>query len=202
MPELQEDESTCAIASCDNATPWDMASIILDDTWYCTPRCARTAITECGVHPDTVTVHDPQYSIKRDETDLMDEDEVDYTYDVETQGRALMAIDEAQDLGIDKHHVDYHEHDSALQFILDSEDGKASLIYDSSHGGEQWVDGEIEDAGLKEWTTVNTDDARYRVWNGREVLGVETGEVTKETDENSRKVGTFERAFVTSKLHE
>lgn len=73
------------------------------------------------------------------------------------------------------------------------------LVYESSYGGEQTVEGYVQDAHMAEYTTLVTepDDAPdYVVWNGAGVRGRETGDVVKRNADGRRKVGTFASAEV------
>lgn len=83
-----------------------------------------------------------------------------------------------------------------LTFIYHVDEGdRVRLVYDSSHGGEQTVEGDVEDAHLSEYTSVVTDTARYRVW-GTGGTGRAIGEVVKRKGHNARKIGTFTDAEV------
>jgi len=61
--------TTCDCAGCDEPTPWDLPSVRLDEHEYCSAECAREAYAAmpAGDHPVTITLHDPQYAVDRDE---------------------------------------------------------------------------------------------------------------------------------------
>lgn len=58
--------TTCANDACDHPTPWDMEAVVFNDTWYCSPDCARTALDSPDESPQKIRLHDPQFVIPRD----------------------------------------------------------------------------------------------------------------------------------------
>lgn len=88
------------------------------------------------------------------------------------------------------------EYDRAGAFMRGPENGdRYVLAYTASTSGTvQHVEGEVDDGHLGEYTRVTTDvGVRYTVC-GFGLANRETGEVLKETDNGSRKVGEFEYA--------
>lgn len=88
---------TCAAEDCDEPTPWDMASVKLDDLAYCSPECAKSALSDMSTAPTMVTLHDPQYVSDRS-TVGVDEGSVDIERDVTDVDDAKDAIETAADL--------------------------------------------------------------------------------------------------------
>lgn len=62
---MQTNDGTCSHDDCDEPTPWDMAAIIVGDGWYCSPTCAIEGVAAADSAPETVTLHDPQYTADR-----------------------------------------------------------------------------------------------------------------------------------------
>lgn len=60
----------CAAAECSEPTPWDMACLVFDDEndrAYCSTACAGDALDAREQAPETITLHDPQYAVDRDD---------------------------------------------------------------------------------------------------------------------------------------
>ena len=90
--------ATCASEDCSEPTPWDMACIIFDGRAFCSPACAREVLDGLGRVPETITLHDPQYAVDRDELPGVDSADVDITRDVTGLGDARQAIEECAEM--------------------------------------------------------------------------------------------------------
>jgi hypothetical protein len=93
MTDQQTD--ACTNTNCDEPTPWDMAAVMLDDEWFCSPACAREYLNESDATPSTVTLHDPQFVASRAEMPAsVDDADVDIQRRVTDRDDAFSAIDE------------------------------------------------------------------------------------------------------------
>lgn len=54
----------CSLVGCDFTNPLDMASIIIDDRWFCSPDCALEELKNCSDLPDLLVLYDPQYRLR------------------------------------------------------------------------------------------------------------------------------------------
>lgn len=81
---------TCGV--CGEMTPWYMPAVIVDDTWLCSPACARELVREMDARPETVALHDPQFA-----TDIA-EDAVDISRPTSSTEDAQTAIDEIAEM--------------------------------------------------------------------------------------------------------
>lgn len=86
--------ATCASEDCSEPTPWDMACIVFDGRAFCSPACAREALDRLERVPETITLHDPQYAVDRDELPGVAPEDVDITRGVTGLEDARQAIEE------------------------------------------------------------------------------------------------------------
>jgi hypothetical protein len=73
-----------------------MAGILLDHDWFCSPECARAQLIAMSDCPDTVTLHDPQFSVDRSELPGVDAEDVNIQRSVTDKEDAATALDEAK----------------------------------------------------------------------------------------------------------
>lgn len=95
-----DDEATCANPDCDEPTPWDMASVRLDDAEFCSPECARAHLDRTGAEsvPQRVTLHDPQFAVDRSDLSGVAEDAIDIGRPIEHGADARRALDEIEEM--------------------------------------------------------------------------------------------------------
>jgi len=98
MTELIPDDGTCSAPDCGEPTPWDMAAIVLDDEYYCSPQCAGASLERMDSPPQRVTLHDPQYRIDRANFVHVSEDSVNITREVPSMAAAREAIAQMTDV--------------------------------------------------------------------------------------------------------
>lgn len=92
------DDDTCSAPDCEEPTPWDMAALIVDGAWYCSPACAIEGVATADTAPETVTLHDPQYTADRAALPAVSTEAVNISRAVEDRAAADEAIRDASEL--------------------------------------------------------------------------------------------------------
>jgi len=64
------DWGECSNEGCKQPTPMDMVGIILGERIYCSPDCAKECVSDHDFETDDVALHDPQYSVDREQHGL------------------------------------------------------------------------------------------------------------------------------------
>jgi len=98
MTDRIPDSGTCSAPDCEEPTPWDMAALIVGDAWYCSPACAIEGVAAADTAPETVTLHDPQYTADRAALPAVSTEAVNITRAVDGRAAADEAIRDASDL--------------------------------------------------------------------------------------------------------
>lgn len=92
-------DGTCDATGCDEPTPWDMVAIVFAGDWFCSPDCARAALNEMTAAPDSITLHDPQFAVAREEVSAAsDETDVDLQWPVVDETDALSVLDDIESM--------------------------------------------------------------------------------------------------------
>lgn len=95
---MTQRSTTCDSTDCEEPTAWDMVSIDIGDESYCSPECARSALSERDEIPSSITLHDPQLHVSRENLPDVDDDHVNITRQVTSRDDALKAVDEAAEM--------------------------------------------------------------------------------------------------------
>jgi len=98
MTDRIPDDGTCAHDDCEEPTPWDMAALIVGDAWYCSPACAIEGVAAADTAPETVTLHDPQYTADREQLPGVSAEAVNISRRVTGLDDADLAIAQATEL--------------------------------------------------------------------------------------------------------
>jgi len=98
MPEQLPDGDVCSHDDCNEPTPWDMVAIVVEGQWFCSPACAVDALGVSKSPPETVTLHDPQYRVDRDELPDVSAEAVDITRSVIGMVEAKQAIKDTREM--------------------------------------------------------------------------------------------------------
>lgn len=92
-------DGTCDNSGCDEVTSWDMALIMFDGKWFCSPDCAREHLEEMDTAPQSITLHDPQFAVSRDELPpAVGKEDVDIQRPVTGMEDAFTAIQEIESM--------------------------------------------------------------------------------------------------------
>lgn len=76
-----------------------MNAILVDGVWLCSPECARAFVDELDAAPDSVTLHDPQFVLSREELSAeFGEDTSGITRTVDGADEAVSAIAEFESM--------------------------------------------------------------------------------------------------------
>lgn len=88
----------CDASECRKQTPLDMEGIIFGTGerrhWFCSPECSRTALENLETLPETISLHDPQYTVPRNHFKGIDEDAVSIQTSINGKQDALTVINE------------------------------------------------------------------------------------------------------------
>jgi len=95
---MQTNDGTCSHDDCEEPTPWDMAALIVGDAWYCSPECAIEGVAAAETTPDSVTLHDPQFTADRSSMPGVSAEAVNITRSVSGRVDADEAIRSASEL--------------------------------------------------------------------------------------------------------
>lgn len=90
------DTSTCARAHCRESTSEELAAIQINGNSVCSPDCARAYLSARDAAPDSITLHDPQFAVARDEVPDVSADQVSMVRRVADRADARAAIDEIE----------------------------------------------------------------------------------------------------------
>lgn len=95
---LRENDRTCDKDGCGNPTSWDMAALIIDSQWFCSPSCAGDGVEVMEGSPETVALHDPQFAVSREEFVDVEGTAVNIERPVENAADAKQAIEKIESL--------------------------------------------------------------------------------------------------------